>query len=609
MNEKHAVDSGLLQATALRREAEQRLRDKEATPAQSMTEVDVRALLHELQVHQIELEMQNAELLYAQKALQESSNKYHDLFDFAPVGYFRLDKEGQILEVNLAGAALMGLDRSTAIHKRFAQSVAIQSRARFADFLTDMLRADDTQTCEIELQHDQTRRYALLEGILSDDVGGNPSFRFAAIDITSRKRIDDVQMFLLRCGHRDSGEDFFQSLGRYLAQSLGMDYVCIDRLVGDGLTAQTVAIYHDGKFDDNVTYALKDTPCGDVVGKTICCFPKGVCQLFPKDVVLQELRAESYVGSTLWSFDGKPIGLIAIVGRKPLGQPLLAESILKLVAIRAAGELERKQAEESLRLAHDHLERRVQERTAELAQRAEQLRASAVELTQVEQRERRRLAQVLHDHLQQLLVAARIKVGLLRRQVQDERLGTTIGQVDDLLNETINESRSLAVQLGPPALYNQGLAAGLEWLACETREKFDLAVEVRADPAAEPPEETLRVFLFRAASELLLNAAKHANARCVQVRMTRVGAQASEVPPSTGTTPASRGPEHVCIEVCDDGVGFDPAKVTEKTGRGGFGMFSIRQRVEVFGGQVEALSRPGQGTRVTIWVPLGNAVE
>ncbi len=192
MNEKHAVDSGLLQATALRREAEQRLRDKEATPAQSMTEVDVRALLHELQVHQIELEMQNAELLYAQKALQESSNKYHDLFDFAPVGYFRLDKEGQILEVNLAGAALMGLDRSTAIHKRFAQSVAIQSRARFADFLTDMLRADDTQTCEIELQHDQTRRYALLEGILSDDVGGNPSFRFAAIDITSRKRIDDV---------------------------------------------------------------------------------------------------------------------------------------------------------------------------------------------------------------------------------------------------------------------------------------------------------------------------------------------------------------------------------------------------------------------------------
>ena len=129
-----------------------------------------------------------------------------------------------------------------------------------------------------------------------------------------------------------------------------MDYVCIDRLVGDGLTAQTVAVYNDGTFADNETYALKDTPCGDVVGKTICCFPTGVCQLFPKDVGIQKLKAESYVGTTLWSFDGKPIGLIAVIGRKPLANPVMAESMLKLVAVRAAGELERKQAEEALRI-------------------------------------------------------------------------------------------------------------------------------------------------------------------------------------------------------------------------------------------------------------------
>jgi len=140
-----------------------------------------------------------------------------------------------------------------------------------------------------------------------------------------------------------------------------MDYVCIDRLQEEGLAAQTVAIYFDGKIEDNLFYTLKDTPCGDVVGKTICCFPKGVRHLYPKDVVLQEMMAESYVGTTLWSSKGQPIGLIAIIGRKPLANPNMAESILKLVAVRAAGELERRWAEEALRKKTYELGERVKE--------------------------------------------------------------------------------------------------------------------------------------------------------------------------------------------------------------------------------------------------------
>jgi transcriptional regulator with GAF, ATPase, and Fis domain len=190
--------------------------------------------------------------------------------------------------------------------------------------------------------------------------------RIYAQDVTERKKLNDAQTFLLHCGYPASGENFFESLAKYLAQSLGMDYVCIDRLEGDGLTAQTVAIYNDGKFDTNVAYTLKETPCGDVVGKTICCFLEDVCRLFPRDAALQDLKAESYVGTTLWSFDKKPIGLIAVIGRKPLKYPALAEAILKLVAVRAAGELERILAGEALQKSHDELERRVEERTVEL---------------------------------------------------------------------------------------------------------------------------------------------------------------------------------------------------------------------------------------------------
>ncbi len=168
-------------------------------------------------------------------------------------------------------------------------------------------------------------------------------------DITQRKEMEKTQEFLSRSSYPSSGEDFFHALARFLAQTLGMDFVCIDRLAGDGLAAQTVAVYSDGKFADNVAYALKDTPCGDVVGQAICCFPNAVRQRFPQDAVLQEMKAESYVGTTLWSFDGKPIGLIAIISRHRLANPGLAESVLKLVAVRAAGELERQQTEAALR--------------------------------------------------------------------------------------------------------------------------------------------------------------------------------------------------------------------------------------------------------------------
>ncbi|MDO8669884.1 MAG: response regulator, partial [Dehalococcoidia bacterium] len=141
---------------------------------------------------------------------------------------------------------------------------------------------------------------------------------------------------------------FFQSLAAFLAEKLEMFYVCLDRLEGDGLMARTVTVYCDGHFEDNVTYALEDTPSGDVVGKSVCCFPASVCQFFPRDQVLQDLRAESYIGVTLWGYTGEPIGLIAVIGRQPLANRLQAEQILKTVAVRAGAELERLEAEKAL---------------------------------------------------------------------------------------------------------------------------------------------------------------------------------------------------------------------------------------------------------------------
>ena len=188
-----AMSKGRLPPAAdLRQAAEERLRSKKAAPVEGLAEVDVRALLHELQVHQIELEMQNEELQRAQAVAEEASERYQDLFAFAPVGYFLWDAQGHILEVNLAGAALLGLDRSRVVQKRFGQFVALEHRAMFADFCRRVLLADAKQTCEVEILNDGQAVAVLVEGIAVHDRRGHRRVcRAAVIDISQQKRAEE----------------------------------------------------------------------------------------------------------------------------------------------------------------------------------------------------------------------------------------------------------------------------------------------------------------------------------------------------------------------------------------------------------------------------------
>jgi PAS domain S-box-containing protein len=194
---------------------------------------------------------------------------------------------------------------------------------------------------------------ALVSQPIFDEQGLSLGRRTSIRDVTERKRVEATQQFLLQNAGTQAGESFFQALAHHLAIKLEMDFVCIDRLEGDQLRAQTLAVFADGKFQDNLSYALKDTPCGDVVGKAICTFPVGVRNLFPKDTVLQEMGAESYFGTTLWGRQGTPIGLIAVISRRPCPNAGLVETILNLVALRAAGELERQSVENALRTAEE----------------------------------------------------------------------------------------------------------------------------------------------------------------------------------------------------------------------------------------------------------------
>ncbi len=259
---------------------------------------------------------------------------------------------------------------------------------------------------------------------------------------------------------------------------------------------------------------------------------------------------------------------------------------------------DQKEAEEALKRSQDELKRfnetleqRIAERTAVAEQRAMQLRVLASELTSTEQRERRRLANILHDHLQQLLVAATMKIGLLRSRVPSLEGKQVLQQIKDLLNQSIASSRSLTVELSPPVLYDAGLAAALNWLAGWMNEKHDLKVEVEAEPQAEPLAEDVRAFFFQAVRELLFNVVKHANTDSARVEV-KVDDESQLI-----------------ISVKDDGTGMDPQVLSQMDSGEGFGLFNIRERLELLGGRLQVDSTPGEGTTISMIVPRDQLVQ
>jgi PAS domain S-box-containing protein len=176
------------------------------------------------------------------------------------------------------------------------------------------------------------------------------------VDITERKRIEQAQVFLARAEWLGRGEDFFHALARFLAVELGMDGVCIDRLKDSAREVESLALQFDGAFLDPVSSQLDHTPCGAALGQRICSFPSGVQAQFPHDERLRAMGAEGYVGVTLWGSAGQPIGLIATVSRRPIENIAFAETVLGVVAGRAAAELERLAGEAARRLSELRLE-------------------------------------------------------------------------------------------------------------------------------------------------------------------------------------------------------------------------------------------------------------
>jgi PAS domain S-box-containing protein len=274
--------------------------------------------------------------------------------------------------------------------------------------------------------------------------------------------------------------------------------------------------------------------------------------------------------SSMVKASGEQVGMVDVfyLEQRPVQDegPFCAEerSLLNAIAERLGRVIEHKESEVKL---HEY---------------QQQLRHLASELSLAEERDRRRFAQELHDRIGQLLAVAKIKLAKLLSAKADKQLS----EIMEMIEVAIQEARALTFELSPPVLQELGFEAALEWLVSKFQSQHGITATFKDDQAPKALSDDLQVVLFQAVRELLHNAAKYS--------------QASRV-----TVITSSQDNRVLIEVSDDGIGFNARAVLDKRRKdGGFGLFSIRERLGHFGGTMQITSIAKRGAHITLAAPL-----
>jgi len=217
----------------------------------------------------------------------------------------------------------------------------------------------------------------------------------------------------------------------------------------------------------------------------------------------------------------------------------------------------------------------------------ERLRLLASELSLTEQRERKKIATELHDRIGQAMAVSKIKLETMCREASSTQFVRPLEELIELMDQLIHDTRSLTFDLSPPVLYVLGIEAALEWLAEQFQKKHAISIEIRSDGKTKKLDDDVAFFIFRSSQELLVNIAKHAKAENVIILLHRYK-------------------EEIRITIEDDGVGFETSTIESPLdSAGGFGIFSIQERLHYLGGKFYIKSRPDHGTRVKMLIPTG----
>ena len=500
----------------------------------------------------------------AETALQRSEAKFATAFRTSPIGItLSTVADGRYLDVNEAFLRMVGFSREELLgHTSVERGVWLSAEMRRRMF-EELQATGSIRDREVTFRQKSGETFVCLFSCALVDLGGHRVALTNMLDITARKQAETAL--------KQSEERFRKTFegaatGIAITDWQGRFVQCnpaYAQIVGYSAEELRVVVFADLVHPEDREATLVQ-----------------IHRLMAGELPYFEIENRYLHKSGIPVWVHKRVSIL----RDDTGAPA---NLLALVT----DTTERKRAAEALLRLNATLEQRVQERTAELSQAVQtlewqsgQIRSLASELTMAEQRERSHLAELIHDGLQQLLVAAKFRLDLLARGA-DPAIRQGCDEVVGLLNGALDDARSLTSQLSPPILRTGGLLAGLTWLVRWSRETHRLTVHLQA-PIWEMPAlpEDLTVLLFQSVRELLFNVVKYA--------------QVSEASIALAQTP-----EGLTITVADQGVGFDPTQLRARGGvTGGFGLARTRHRLELLGGTLDIASAPGQGTRVTLAV-------
>jgi PAS domain S-box-containing protein len=577
----------------LRRRAEGRLSDQRkrlrSKSGNQKSKAAPLRLLHELQVHQVELEMQNAELHEARDRMEALLEKYTDLYDFAPVGYFSLDESGRIMEVNLTGAALLGVERSRLVNQLLPRLVAPASRPDFSAFLERVFAGTGKQVCEaLLLKPDAATSWASFHGAAAIAASSPQKWcRVAVSDITSRKQAEEVlrqHETLFADLVEQAPVGVFVADGKLRLQQVNPKarpaFGNIRQLIGRDLS-EIMHILWPAKSADDVLEHFRHTL---QTGKTYLSsdFSErrrdiGVTEFYEWQIQRITLPAGQH---------GVVCFFTNITGRKK------AEAAQRRLEVLAASNrkleqeiIRRGKVEESLKQSQQHQ----REMLGRAHHMQEHLRHLSRQVLQAQEEERKRISRELHDVIAQTLTGINVRLAALAKEAATNTKGFDrhIARTQRLVAKSVDIVHQFARELRPAALDDLGLIPALHSFVKIFSKRSRLHVHLKTFAMRiDKLDAARRTALFRVAQEALTNVDRHAQASRVEVSVQKL-------------------PAGICMKIYDNGKSFQVQRVLQAKENQRLGLLGMRERLEMVGGRLGIESAPGKGTTISAQVPLG----
>lgn len=437
--------------------------EKKLASSPKLDQSSAEELLHELQVHQIELEMQNEQLRMAQIALEKSRDRYVDLYEFAPVGYLTVTRDGLIGEINLTGTRLLGMERNKLLRRRFVSFVVPEQRDHWNRLFVDTLQSSGTNSCELTLAKTEGERLQARLDCVCLAKNDKPSVvRIALTDITRQSRAEDAlhewQQFV-ECASwgmaiGDVKNRTFRRVNPAFAKMHGYT---MEELLG----MQSIDLFAPENRDDYTRYYDSMFKAGYHSFETMRLRKDG--STFP--AVMD--------ASIVKGFDGAANYIISV----------------KDITQRKANE----------------------QRMNELAEH----------LQNVREEEKANIAREIHDDLGGTLTALKMETYWLAEELsaskETEPLLKHVELISQLTENAVNVTRRVITGLRPTILDDLGLLAALEWQAQQFRDHTGIACRVNSVEDKVNLDRQRSIALFRIFQETLTNVARHSGASSVEV--------------------------------------------------------------------------------------------